>query len=289
MNPDLVSIVFRLHNPQPASLAADQGRALAAQFLAWVAALDPELSSKLHDESNLPRPYTVSNFFDLPKPNKGLVYLPAGSDIWFRVTCLQPELSVFLVDCLMPSLPKEVTVGDAVFVLDDATWSPEDHPWAGWVNYAGLIENDFLGRAGRKLRFQFASATAFHTRGTHLPYILPELAVPSWLKDWNAFAPVTFPAEIRKAIHRGVAVSYYKMQTLPVRYGKATLVGGIGHCTFNLLSPDPYLRHVANVLASFSFYCGTGVKTALGMGQTRRLGEGAYRRLKASDNTGRRV
>jgi CRISPR/Cas system endoribonuclease Cas6 (RAMP superfamily) len=67
-----------------------------------------------------------------------------------------------------------------------------------------------------------------------------------------------------------------------VRYGNATFIGGMGNCTFNIVNEDPYWMHLVNILSAFSFYCGTGVKTALGMGQTRRLGDSFYRGLNST-------
>lgn len=280
MTPDLLSLIMNLRNPLAASMAVDQGRALAAQFLEWVQKLDPELSAALHDPDKVPRPYTISSLQNLPSTNRGLVLLLAGSKTWFRITSLSPQLSLFLVDRLLPSLPKAVQIGDALFELESAVWEAEKHPWAGWLNYNDLIRQELLGKVNRQIKMEFSSPTAFHSNGLHVPFILPCSAIRSWLSCWNSFAPITFPKSLLEGIEESVAVSYYKMQTFPVRYGKATLVGGVGRCTYNILKDDPYFVHIINTLANFAFYSGTGAKTALGMGQTRCLVNSAYRRFK---------
>lgn len=284
MTPELLSLVFPLHNSKAVSLAYDQGRALAAQFLDWVQAIDPSLSTDLHDSNAIPRPYTISNLYNLPKPKGGLVYLPAETEVWFRVTSLSPTLSLFLVEHLLSSLPTEMQIGKSVFTLAEPIWEPTAHPWAGCKNYDQLIKQHLLGNAHKRLHFEFFTATTFKTHALHIPYILPQLAIPSWLRSWNAYAPVTFPESLLEDIRSSVAVSYYKMRSIPVRYGDITLIGGIGKCTFNVVNPDPYWRHLVNVLSAFAFYCGTGVKTALGLGQTRRLGSGVYRGLNDKKN-----
>lgn len=112
-----------------------------------------------------------------------------------------------------------------------------------------------------------------------MPYVLPALALRSWLKTWNAFAPIKFSESLLETAESALAVSYYKMQSIAVRYGKATLVGGVGDCTFNIQEKDPYWLHVIKVLSAFAFYAGTGAKTALGLGQTRRVNQShAYRK-----------
>ena len=120
MTPDLVSLVIKLRNPQAASLAADQGRAMAAEFLRWVRNIEPKLSATLHDETDLPKPYSVSSLRDLSLPERGMVLLPANSLVWFRITSLSPALSLFLVDQLLPTMPAEIQINDTKFKIEKA-------------------------------------------------------------------------------------------------------------------------------------------------------------------------
>lgn len=277
MSPDLLSLVFKLKNPRPVSMPYDQGRALSAEFLSWVQSFDAKLSAALHDPNNVPRPYTVSNLNDLPKPNRGMVYLPSGTDTWFRITSVALGLTDFLVEQLSYTVPDEIVISDSKFEIEWRSFDPARHPWAGWTTYQDLINHDLIKKVYPKIRYEFSSPTSFHNHGQHFPFVTPEMAIPSWFKSWNAYAPVTFLDEVLESLKSSVAISHYKMLTAPVRYGQATIVGGLGTCTFNILSKDEYLRHVVNALSAFAFYCGTGVKTALGMGQTRRLGDDYYR------------
>jgi len=271
MSADLVSLVISLQNPQPVSMPYDQGRALSAQFLAWVQKIDPALSQSLHDPQNTPRAYTVSNFLGLPLPTGGRVLLPAQSKTEFRITSLSPELSHLVTTELISQLPGVIKIGRQLFEVVSVACKTEEHQWAGSQNYNQLIEQALLGSPDHKIMFQFASATAFNRHGVCLSFPLPRLAIASWLMAWNKYSPVQYQETLLNTIEDAVVVSYYKMQTIPVRYGKATIIGGVGECTYTILEKDPYWVHVVNVLSSYAFYCGTGAKTALGMGQTRRL------------------
>jgi CRISPR-associated endoribonuclease Cas6 len=278
MTPDLVSLVIMLRNTRAASMAPDQGRAVAAEFLRWVRIIHPELSAALHDKTDMPKPYTVSNLNGLSLPVRGTVFLPENSEVWFRITSLSPDLSLFMVDKLLQTLPTEIQVGDAIFKIEEAIWEAKKHPWAGWINYSELIEKELMGEVSRIIRMEFISPTTFHTRGVHMPYVLPSLALRSWLKTWNAFAPIKFSEALLETADSALAVSCYKMRSIAVRYGKATLVGGVGDCTFNIQEKDLYYLHVIRLLSAFAFYSGTGAKTALGFGQTRRVDQSyAYR------------
>jgi CRISPR-associated endoribonuclease Cas6 len=56
-----------------------------------------------------------------------------------------------------------------------------------------------------------------------------------------------------------------------VRYGSALTIGFVGECSFRLLVDDPYWQRLADTLAAYAFYCGTGHRTTVGLGQTRRI------------------
>jgi len=280
MSPDLLSIIISLSNPRPVSMPYDQGRALNAVFLDWVKAKDSDLSHKLHSSDYLPRPFTISNLNEMPKPKDGIVFLEAESKVWFRITSISKALSQFLLGEVIADHPEEISIAENAFLIKHMTCDPEKHIWAGETTYNALVNHYMMGRAYPKIQHYFASATSFHRHGNHLPFVLPSLAIGSWMKSWNAYAPLTFPEDLISKADRSVAVSYYKMHSVPVRYGKMTLVGGIGKCTFNVVNNDPYWRHLVNVLSAFAFYAGTGVKTALGLGQTRRLSNGFYRGLR---------
>lgn len=256
----------------------DQGRALSARFLTWVQDVDPHLSKDLHDSSSLPRPYTVSNLCGTPHARSDRLFLKANSETWFGVTSISPQLTRALIVDLLPNFDKDITLSKSRFIVKDVTWSPEQHPWAGSATYADLIRDDLLGKTARQVPMFFASATAFHSQGAHLPFILPELVLRSWAASWNIFSGMAFPESLFDNARATVGVSYYRMRTDVVRFGKATFIGGVGDCTFTALGKEPYWRQALNGLASFAFYSGTGIKTTMGLGQTRRKDLDTYRK-----------
>jgi CRISPR-associated endoribonuclease Cas6 len=93
--------------------------------------------------------------------------------------------------------------------------------------------------------------------------------VEGWLKKWNRFAPLRLHEDANRFAQECLAVSRYRLETRPVRFGSATIVGFVGRCTYRFLNHDRYWMSVLHLLAAFSFYCGTGHKTTMGMGQTR--------------------
>jgi CRISPR-associated endoribonuclease Cas6 len=278
LTPELISVVVTLTNPEPVSFPIDQGRALSAAFLSWIRSKDPALSKHLHDPNATPRPYTLSNLHTDISKKTDRVFLKANSISWFRITSISANLSNFILTKLLDSLPgKEMTLSKSAFTISDVTWNPDRHPWAGGMTYANLIKDGLLGQTDPQFPMHFASPTAFHSHGVHLPFPLPKLAIHSWMASWNAYSPMAFPETLFNDLQGAIGISNYKMRSEVVRFGKATFIGGVGRCTYSVINHDLYWQQLLNGLSGFAFYAGTGVKTSMGLGQTRRMDQNHFR------------
>ena len=79
------------------------------------------------------------------------------------------------------------------------------------------------------------------------------------------------------ARHAGLTSVESKSRMLD--FGKHKAIGFVGSCAYQFFverqsdgKGDTEMLRLANLLADFAFYCGTGYKTTMGMGQTRRQG-----------------
>ena len=115
----------------------------------------------------------------------------------------------------------------------------------------------------------FDSPTSFRQDAKQLLFPLPENVFNSWLRRWNAFSPVKLPQETRDFAAQWAAVSRYRLETDRIAGEAGWELGFTGLCRYKVLSNDPYWLRVLHTLAQFAFFCGTGRKTARGMGQTR--------------------
>jgi CRISPR/Cas system endoribonuclease Cas6 (RAMP superfamily) len=61
------------------------------------------------------------------------------------------------------------------------------------------------------------------------------------------------------------------LNSTTIVYGDAKWIGFTGKCRFRVLSKDGFWVRLCNLLADYSFYCGTGHKPTYGLGQTRRV------------------
>lgn len=281
--------------PLPVEVPLHQARALESIFLEeWIARLDPSYAQELHDSQT--KPFTISNLqgritrqtvFDLgegtsaetaPAEKHLLQVLAPNQPLTWRITTFTPQLSELVLNRLVPALPESITLNNCGIKLPIHSHSLAgipNHCWAGHIEYQGLIERFLL--SGRQppahLKMLFASPTSFKKSERIWLFPSPENVVESWLRRWNAYSPIQFSeAETRAYATQGMVVNHYRLQTLTVQ-DEEQQIGFRGDCSFLFLEQDPYWMRVIATLAGFAFYCGTGAKTARGMGQTRRVYE----------------
>lgn len=123
----------------------------------------------------------------------------------------------------------------------------------------------------KRFDLQFLTPTAFAQDRTFLPLPVPTLMFRSWLERWNHFAPVYLGHdELIGYLGGAIALSYHKIQTHTFRIHQGQATGFKGDITLKVLGhADPLLVNVANLLIHYAQFAGTGIKTRLGMGQSR--------------------
>ncbi len=272
----LLSAVIHLKALEKANLPQHLGSAIRAEFLGWVQGVDQQAAHDLHAGDDL-RPYTISDLHGTFKAQDGYYQVQKGESAWFRVTCLRARESMLLLNTLLPRLKgrKFSLQGGKFEVGEEAVVG--GHPWAKVESAQVLYERYFEGEreAPDGLEIEFSAPTSFAVRNTQsdLPLPIPELVFDSWLRRWNKFAGVALPRKAVSMREAKLALSQYEdLKTHPVQLPDELLVGFTGKCRFRVLAKkDAYWTRLCNLLADFSFYCGTGAKTAVGLGQTKRL------------------
>ena len=142
------------------------------------------------------------------------------------------------------------------------------------VTYYESLYQVFVGNepeGDRRIGLRFLTPTSFSQDRLNLPLPVPGLMFRSWLERWNAFSPVFLGnADLLGYLVEGVALSYYRTQTQTYRLPKGVVTGFRGEVTLNVVTrTDGLLANVAILLAQYGQFCGTGMKTRLGMGHTK--------------------
>ncbi len=264
------SSVLHLHATRDGAIQPTQGHQALAAFYDIVEQVDPELAAILH-ESNVRKPFTLSQLNGLPAMRDGEVRLRAGHECWLRVTLagdvmFQTFISRFVHGGARPT----VRLGAMEFGVSAVLTSPESHPWAGYTATEELVANASVANT---IAFEFASPFSFSlgdNRAEMLPR--PELIFIGLHRKWQEWSQRPSVMQLSAEwLREYVLVSQWELRSQMLRYGKQLQVGGVGHVMFRLFDADEELLHTLNVLADFAFYAGIGRKTTQGMGQARRI------------------
>ena len=245
-------LTFRLNPEETVSLPPYPGRALHALFYQWLAIGDYSLAVRTHDQDG-PRPFTVSPLYRVDG---------------------QPTLRLTLLDdTLWPALSQGISLTPTVEVMGQPLTLPADGPQIQHRSYADLVAN---AGAETRIRLRFLSPTSFRSHEMHYPLPDPALVYQSWLNRWNEFAPeeARINVALLDIVAAHVAVGRYDLRTEMVDLGgDRKVVGFVGTVQYNVIRAgmigDEWLRRL-NLLADYAAFCGTGHKTAQGMGQTER-------------------
>ena len=275
--PDLLSVVLTLRSvprsSAPGGSPAWWGRASHALLLGVIGRADAALAATLH-EGDGPKPFTVSSLLGR-FPDRDLD--PTGSYV-LRLTAIERRVARVLLEAIAEGGP---LAAGALLELDyrtlrveAATWDGEVQPWAGSAAYDAFAASHLAAAEppDRQVTLQFTSPTAFRTQGRHMPLPLPDLVFGSLAERWNAFAPVAFPAEVRRYAAECLAISRFDLSSRATPGKEGGLrVGGVGQITYATLNYDRYWMSLLHALAAFALFSGVGVSTALGMGQCRKI------------------
>jgi CRISPR-associated endoribonuclease Cas6 len=266
----LASFAIEIRPEQNAFLPLSLGSTLHALFLALIADSQPELARQLHSDQPV-KPFTVSPLEGkLARTGSHLVAL-SDNAYWFRFTVLTEEVFTALNKTLLGKLTSKsrINLDGNDFSLASVILEPTvDNPWGGISSFEEIYED-----AAREpdITFLFYSPTAFRHKGMNLPFPASSLIWSSLWGKWNAFAPITIDSEFKDYADEHIALAKYNLRTRMINLADAGQVGFTGKCKYLCLSEDPRRLKQINALADFAFYCGTGAKTTMGMGQTRRI------------------
>ena len=201
----------------------------------------------------------------------------AGETTWLRVSLLDDRIYRAFLDSIPDGEP---------FALGTARME-----WSGWVvsngvapcdpaaaSYGELLEGAREG--DHTLRLRFLTPTAISQGDADLPLPVPSKLWAGYAARWRAFAPeMPLPDELDEGVERWLRLSDFDLRPARWRYrfvdGKGTdrLITHLGCRGWIEVGLDrkatPAFAQAFRALAAYSFYCGSGMKTTMGMGQTR--------------------
>ena len=261
-----------------APMAAMQGPAVQGMFLHLIEMVDVDVNRRLHNDDKY-RPYTVSPL-GLGDPGQHLygnwlareARVARGTPCYVRLTLLEDALFPTFARYFLEHVNPTFRLGDTEFVVTDVMG--ENHArtlWNQYVTYAELIQR--ASAQQRKITLNFLTPTSFRRGNVDFPLPDPRLVFGSYHKRLSDFEPVTFLPDFEAQVEYYTGIAHLdKLRTDLVQTKKIPLVGFTGRVTYEIDRRAPAeLILQMNLLADYAFFCGTGRKTAVGMGQTVRL------------------
>lgn len=259
-------------------LRPTMGHHAHAAFLSILKESNPEVAKAVHAPA-AQKPFTVSPLIARAKNQDNRLHIKAGTECKLRFTFLDDALFQHFGKAFLTFTMPPIRLGDAVFqVRQMVSHATEERSWSKSETYAELVQS---AKTDTRMSFRFYSPTAFRRltpRGQKTRsdvYIDLVRCYQSWINKWNAFAPMEFDkTEILTFVREYIQLTSVATETKKLNFGKHTEFGWVGTCAYVFYpedSLDENLLRAANCLADFAFYCGTGYKTTMGMGQTRRV------------------
>lgn len=268
----LTSTVVYLTPVEDCALTPTMGRHAHALFLSLIQRVDPALSDALHGPTSQ-KPFTVSPLQGRFRREKGngtpYILLSSRSTYWMRFTTLSQDVFEPLLDYFLQSDSGfELRIQGALFIADKLVTTPSTETrWSGYTDWRALANSS---RPSRTVTVRFHSPTTFRQTEGNTAQPHPELVFGSWWDKWNAFAPnpVHMPRDERSRVLASINIAQCDISTRMLDFGPFKQVGFVGRVTYDLSRLPENERRWLDLLARFSFYCGTGAKTTMGMGQT---------------------
>ncbi len=268
----LASFIISLQPHTPTTLGPHVGRSLHGLFFELVGEADSLLAKVLHEPLRM-KPFTVSSL-------KGEFERVDGRQVALPSNVYQVRYTVLLdrvFDALGEELvgrylaQKPIMLSGQPFNVVGVEIAPRSRgKWLQTTSYKGLLRRR---RKDMQLTLLFASPTAFKNNQLTALFPEPYSVFGRYYRIWQAFAEPSLHLsnELMAFVDQSVAVSRYELKTRVIQAGRHKLLGFTGRCTYRILKEHPVHVRELNALADLALFCGTGMKTTQGMGQTRRI------------------
>jgi CRISPR-associated endoribonuclease Cas6 len=277
------SILIQAYPKTDVPVAHVQGPILQGMFLELIRQVEPDMNQHLHDDSQY-RPYTLSPLglgeqidhfdgFRIP-PNR---LLRAGTPCALRITLLEDQIFPTFCRYFLDRRDPTFRLGETEFGITNVVGTSDQRTtWSAYTSYQELIEQ--ASRTERHITLRFITPTTFGIGDVDLPLPLPRLVFQSFRKRFEEFSQeVTFLPDFEAQVEQYTAITNLKqIQTEFIKTKKISFLGFTGRVTYHIhAKAAPDLIFQMNLLADYAFFCGTGKKTTVGMGQTLRLNHDA--------------
>lgn len=249
---------------RPVRLDVAPGEHFHAIFLELISRVDPKLAGDLHGPA-VSKPFTVSSILGYEGGRD--ITLSPGVDYRVRFTVFAPQVEESLVTSFLDADLRTLRLGRAEVRLLRVLTDSSHGLLCDYTSYEQLVEE---GRRGRETEFslEFISPTTLRRKSRNLPLPDPQILFTGYLKRWNDYSGQPFPEGLLDYVEAGLVISRHHLETRVFYLPKAMQIGFVGRVHFRILGLEGPEAAALRTLARFAYYCGSGYKSTMGMGQT---------------------
>ncbi|HBL58586.1 MAG TPA: CRISPR-associated endoribonuclease Cas6 [Cyanobacteria bacterium UBA8803] len=224
--------------------------------------LDPDYAEQLHKRSDY-KPFTLSPLLVAGKGNT----VNSGQSCRVGLTLLDEDRLAEFLNVLADVKPLELNLANTPISLDKVeVASQEGCSWVCYQSWQELLE--IPGK--RFITLKWHSPTAIKQQHRNSLFPIPETLFNSWQQRWAKASPLPLPQVFSADDWFSHSqISDYQLETTTVRFGEFKQKGFKGWATYEITGNES-MQQTAAILSRFAFFCGTGYKTTIGMGQTTR-------------------
>jgi len=255
-----VSILIHFFPQVQLSRSANSGKWLHGLVFNLFNRLDPHYAQLLHEKHDY-KPFTLSPLLTKGKGN----LINEGQKCQVRLTLLDDEKISDLLTVFTQINQEQLILGNAPISIEKVQVSSENnHDLTRYQTWEELLEIS----PTPYINLQWHSPTAIKQKQRNSLFPIPETLFYSWQKRWETLSPLPLPKQLTPDDwFNSSQVSNYQLQTSTVHFGNFKQKGFKGTASYEIRG-DEITQKLANILSHFAFYCGTGYKTTIGMGQT---------------------
>ncbi|MHA1247370.1 MAG: CRISPR system precrRNA processing endoribonuclease RAMP protein Cas6 [Candidatus Thorarchaeota archaeon] len=263
----MMQLRFHLMSPFSGRLPFTGGP-LRAAFLSLLRQADAELSSQVHDASEV-RTYSLDPF---PFDKRFMTLFEEGEEYTFGVNLLNSEHYARAIRQLVIANRTDIRLYHHVFPvrrIDLEQVNPET-AMASWVE-------EFKRAKGESVvvTMHFLTPTQLSVYGSEMGCLLPqpERVFPALLRVWNRINQATSlerVSDYRDWVEKNVSVSYHRIHTETVPLGRGRdFVGFVGKVVYAVGDRDSPFAALTGGLAKFAEISNIGKNRTAGLGRVR--------------------
>lgn len=257
------------------------GKRLHGIFFNLLREADSRLTDELCQKNS--SPFTLSPLFLADEKKTKGAFIKAGTQCRLRMTLLKDELFFVLNQLSLEHTVRTIILENIPLIVTHILTTSESLDlWSNFSGYETLLIN--ASPSWKEVTLQFFTPTAFNRGDINFPLPDPQLIFSNYLEKWNQYSSIPLSENIPILIENSIFLSNFRISPQWIDVGFSKEIGFTGWCTFILKGrhPEEHIREF-NLLADFAYYCGTGIKTAMGMGMTRKIWESGLHYIKSKE------